>query len=176
MRSHSNVRRLTTLALLAAMALALQWLESLLPPIVPAVPVKLGLANIFTLYALLCFSRREALCIAMLRCLLYPLITGAVSGFFYALTGSLLSWGMMALLLPLAKRGSISVMGLSVAGAFCFNVGQALVGLVTVSCAMLAYFPMMGLLSIPAGLATGLLCALLMRRLAGRAGYSTEQP
>lgn len=175
MQSPSKVRRLTTLAILSAMALAVQWFESLLPPIVPAVPVKLGLANIFTLYALLCLSRREALAVAMLRCFLFPLVSGTVSGFFYAFTGSLLSWAMMALLLPLERRGLVSAMGLSVAGAFCFNLGQALVGLVTVGRAMLAYFPYMGLLSVPAGLATGLLCALLIRRLAGRTASATTQ-
>ena len=52
-----NAKRIATLALLAAMALAVQSLESLLPPIVPGVPFKLGLANIFTLVALLRFSR-----------------------------------------------------------------------------------------------------------------------
>lgn len=175
MRSHSKIRRLTTIAILCAMALALQWFESLLPPIVPAIPVKLGLANVFTLYALLCLSRKEALCIAMLRCLMFPLISGAVSGFFYAAAGSLLAWCAMAALLPLARVNRLSAMGLSVAGAFLFNVGQALVGLFTVGRAMLAYFPYMGLLSIPAGLATGFLCALLIRRLAGRAASATMQ-
>lgn len=175
MRSHSKVRRLTTLAILSAMALAVQWFESFLPPIVPAVPVKLGLANIFTLYTMLCLSRREALAVAMLRCLLFPLVSGAVSGFFYASAGSLLSWAIMAALLSLVHRSLLSPMGLSVAGAFCFNLGQALVGFVTVGRAMLAYFPYMGLLSIPAGLATGFLCMLLMRRLAAREAPAKTQ-
>lgn len=175
MRSHNKVRRLTTLAILSAMALAVQWFESFLPPIVPAVPVKLGLANIFTLYAMLCLSRREALTVAMLRCLLFPLVSGAVSGFFYASAGSLLSWAIMAALLSLVHRSLLSPMGLSVAGAFCFNLGQALVGFVTVGRAMLAYFPYMGLLSIPAGLATGFLCMLLMRRLAVREAPAKTQ-
>ena len=167
MRSPNKAHRLTTLAILSAMALAVQWFESFLPPIVPAVPVKLGLANIFTLYALLRLSRREAFAVSMLRCLLFPLVSGAVSGFFYAAVGSLLSWAVMVLLLPLVRRDLLSTMGLSIAGAFCFNLGQALVGFVTVGQAMFAYFPYMGLLSVPAGLATGVLCTLLMRRLAG---------
>ena len=175
MRSHNKVRRLTTLAILSAMALAVQWFESFLPPIVPAVPVKLGLANIFTLYAMLCLSRREALAVAMLRCLLFPLVSGAVSGFFYASAGSLLSWAIMAALLSLVHRSLLSPMGLSVAGAFCFNLGQALVGFVTVGRAMLAYFPYMGLLSVPAGLATGFLCMLLMLRLAAREAPAKAQ-
>lgn len=175
MRSRNKVHRLTTLALLAAMALALQWFESLLPPIVPAIPVKLGLANIFTLYALLRLSRSEALAVAALRCLLFPLVSGAVSGFFYAAAGSLLSWAVMAALLPLVNRDLLSPIGLSVAGAFCFNLGQSIVGFVTVGRAMLAYFPYMGLLSVPAGLATGLMCLLLLRRLAGQAASATTQ-
>ena len=71
----------------------------------------------------------------------------------------------MALLLPLQASGRISAIGLSVAGAFCFNVGQLAVGCLTAGLAMIAYLPWMGLLSIPAGIATGLLTALLIRRL-----------
>ena len=176
MPSHNSVRRLTTLAVLAAMALAVQWLESLLPPLLPAIPVKLGLANLFTLYALLRLSRLDALAVAALRCLLFPLVTGAVSGFFYAACGSLLAWAAMALLLPLWRRGLLSPLGLSVAGAFCFNLGQVLVGLVAVGRAMLAYLPPMGLLSIPAGLFTGFLCHLLLARLAAPRASANPQP
>ena len=82
---------------------------------------------------------------------------------------------IMAALLSLVHRSLLSPMGLSVAGAFCFNLGQALVGFVTVGRAMLAYFPYMGLLSIPAGLATGFLCMLLMRRLAAREAPAKAQ-
>ncbi len=160
------VRRITVIALLTAMALAAQWLESLLPPIVPAIPVRLGLANCFVLYALLALRRRtDALIVTVLRALLFVLVAGNASQVFYSLAGGLLSYAAMALLLPLQASGRISAIGLSVAGAFCFNVGQLAVGCLTAGPAMIAYLPWIGLLSIPAGIATGLLTALLIRRL-----------
>ena len=99
------VRRITVIALLTAMALAAQWLESLLPPIVPAIPVRLGLANCFVLYALLALRRRtDALIVTVLRALLFVLVAGNASQVFYSLAGGLLSYAAMALLLPLLRR------------------------------------------------------------------------
>lgn len=159
-----TARRVAELALLTAMALCAQWLESLLPPVLPAVPVRLGLANVFTLFALLRRGRADALLVTLLRCLLFVLVAGNASQLPYSLAGSLLALGAMAALLGAQRAGRISTAGLSVAGAFCFNVGQLAVGCVAAGPAMLAYLPPMGLLSIPAGLATGLLAALLARR------------
>lgn len=159
------VRRTAEVALLTAMALCAQWLESLLPPVLPMIPVRLGLANIFTLFALLRRGRVDALLVTLLRCLLFVLVTGNASQLLYSLAGGLLSLGVMALLLGALRAGSISAVGLSVAGAFCFNAGQLAVGCAAAGPAMLAYLPWMGLLSIPAGAATGLLAALLVRRI-----------
>ena len=150
------------------MAMAVQYLESLLPPIVPGVPVRLGLANVFVLYALLSGKRADALAISLLRCLLVPLVSGAVSGLMYALPGALLSYAVMLALLPPYRRGRISAVGLSAAGAFCYNLAQFAVGLFTVGRAMLLYFPWMGLISLPAGICTGLVAALLIRRVPWR--------
>ncbi|MDO4572250.1 MAG: Gx transporter family protein, partial [Clostridia bacterium] len=97
-------------------------------------------------------------------CLLASLFTGAVSGLLYALPGALLSFLGMRLLLPLYARGRLSAMGLSVFGAFLFNGAQLCVGLLSVGGAILAYFPWMGLLSIPAGLLSGLAAALVKKR------------
>ncbi len=165
MPSSINVRHLTTVALLTAMALAVQYLESLLPPLVPGVPVKLGLANSLTLFALLRFKRADALAVSLLRCLLFALVTGAVSGALYALSGSLLSLAGMGALLPLVRRARLSPMGLSVAGAFLYNLGQLAVGAAALGGAMLFYLPYMGLLSIPFGLATGFLAQTLEKRM-----------
>ena len=163
-RSRIDARRIATVAVLSAMALAVQYCEAMLPPIVPGVPVRLGLANIFTLFALLQGNRLDGCLVALLRCLLYPLVTGNVSGLGYAAAGSLLSCLAMLALLPLYKKDILGAVGVSVAGAFLFNCGQLLVGLVTVGRAMAAYFPWMGLLSIPAGVCTGLLAELLKQR------------
>lgn len=165
MASPINARRLTMAAILAGMALAVQYLEGLLPPLVPGLPVRLGLANTFVLYALIEDKKTDALLISLARCLLVPLFSGAVSGLLYALPGALLSYAVMRLCLPLHRAGHMGTVGLSVLGAFFYNAAQFAVGLLTVGSAILLYFPWMGLLSVPAGICTGLIAAILRKRI-----------
>ncbi len=165
MASHTDTKRIAEVAMLTAMALAVQYMEALLPPPVPGVPVRIGLANIFVLYALLRGRKLDAALIALVRCMVFPLVAGSVSGLAYALTGSLLSYIGMAALLPQYQKARVSAVGVSVLGAFLFNVGQALVGWAVIGRAMWLYFPWMGLLSLPAGVCTGLAAGLLIRRL-----------
>ena len=67
-----KTRELTLCAVLAALALALSYMESFFPLalIVPLPGVKLGLANIVTLYALYALGASSALAILVVRCLL----------------------------------------------------------------------------------------------------------
>ena len=164
------MKTIVTIAVLTAMALALQWLESLLPPPVPAVPVRIGLANILVLYAMTEMGPGDALTVSVLRCLLLPLVTGNVSGLLYSLSGGILSWAVMAALLRTYRNGRISSIGLSVAGAGAFQIGQVLAGCLVVGTVMLAYVPVMMLLSIPAGIATGWLGGILASRIPGAGG------
>ena len=162
--------RIARLAVLTAMALAVQWLESFLPPPVPSVPVRIGLANIFVLYALIEMGSGDALAVSVLRSLLLPLITGNVSGLIYSLLGGVLSWAVMTALLGVYRRSGISGIGLSVAGAAAYQIGQTLAGCLTVGTVIVAYAPVMILLSIPAGIATGWISGILISRVSGRTG------
>ena len=167
-QSRAETGRLTALAVLCAMALAVQYLESLLPTLVPGVPIRIGLANVFVLFALLRMRRSDAVWIALVKVLILPLVTGNVSALPYSLLGAVCSLGIMLPALPLYRRGRIGAVGLSALGAFCFNVGQLAVGCVLIGRAMLVYFPWLGVLSIPAGIATGLIAELLSRRIPKR--------
>ena len=167
----SLARQITTVALLTAMALALQWLESLLPTMIPGIPVRIGLANIFVLYALLTMTVWDAFAVAVLRNILFGLITGNVSGVLYSLCGSILSWTVMTAMLPAWRKKWVSPAGISAAGAFAFQLGQAVAGRITVGTAIWYYFPYMGLLSVPAGIVTGVLCNVLKNRLPHVSNY-----
>ena len=65
-----KTRELTLCAVLSALALALSYMESFFPLVllVPLPGVKLGLANIVTLYALYALGFPSALCILLVRC------------------------------------------------------------------------------------------------------------
>ena len=97
----SSLRRLTRCAVLTALALALSVAEGLVPLTIlfPLPGLRLGLANLVTVYALCRLSGREALLILAARCLLGALLGGNLMALAFSLTGGLLALGVMALLL-----------------------------------------------------------------------------
>mgnify|MGYP001199615130 CR=1 FL=1 len=152
-----NVQRLTYLALLFALSLALAWLEHTLPA-VPALPpgVKLGLSNIVTMYCLFFIDRRAAFAVAVLKSGFVFLIRGVTSGLL-SLAGGLLSVLVMTALLALPRR-RLSYALVSVSGAIAHNIGQilmaaALLGTLTV----LTYLPVLILSGVLMGNVTGIL-------------------
>ena len=74
-----------------ALALALSYMESFFPLalIVPLPGVKLGLANIVTLYALYALGFPSALAILLVRCTLGALFAGNASALLFSLLGGL---------------------------------------------------------------------------------------
>lgn len=160
-----DIPRLTRLALLAALALIAHYIESLLPPLIPGLPVKLGIANIFALTALLVWSPREAFAVTLVRCVAGSLMAGSPTSLVYSLTGGLLSCAVMSLLRPLCRREKISPAGLSIAGAFAFNAGQLFVGAAVAGRGILLYFPLMSLLSLPTGIFVGFCAGLCAKTL-----------
>ncbi len=161
-----GVRRIAVLAVLTSMALVAGYAESLMPPIFGGIPVKLGLANIFALVALLVYSPVDAYIVTIIRCTIGSLLLGgSPAGFIYSLTGGLASCAAMSLLNPLFKKGVISPVGISVAGSFCFNIGQLIIGVAVVGPPVAAYFPLMGLLSVPTGICVGVIAWLVYNRL-----------
>ena len=83
-------KKLTTLSLLSAIALALYAVESALPPIVPIPGIKLGLANIITLVVLWKYYAKDAFFVLLVRILLAPLFFGQAISLLYSLAGGLL--------------------------------------------------------------------------------------
>ena len=84
-----DLRRLTRCAVLTALALALSVAEGLVPLTIlfPLPGLRLGLANLVTVYALCRLSRREALLILLARCLLGALVGGNLTALAFSLTG-----------------------------------------------------------------------------------------
>jgi heptaprenyl diphosphate synthase len=124
MNIRNNTRRLAYDAVLLALALILAIVERWIPlGAIIAVPgVKLGLANIVTLFALLRLKPADALIILILRCLIVGSITGPVS-LMFSLVGGLAAFAVMWLLVIWHGRW-FSLLGISVAGAAAHNIGQ----------------------------------------------------
>ena len=153
----SSLRRLTRCAVLTALALALSVAEGLVPLTIlfPLPGLRLGLANLVTVYALCRLSGREALLILAARCLLMALA--------FSLTGGLLALGVMALLL---RCSFLSLFGVSIAGAAAHNTGQILAAMAVLgSRAPLVYLPPLLLCSLVTGAVTGGASMLLVHRI-----------
>lgn len=118
-----NARSIALCAVLTALALGLSTLESLFPVtlIVPLPGVKLGLANIVTVFALYELGAVPALTILTARCLLGGLFAGNLSALLFSLLG-----GFTAMLVMIALRRCrrLSVYGVSIGGAAAHNLGQ----------------------------------------------------
>ena len=159
-----SVRTLTRCAVLTALALAISVAEGLVPltVLVPLPGLRLGLANLVTIFALCRFSGRGALGILTARCLLGALVGGNLSALAYSLTGGLLALAVMWLLLHVPV---LSLFGVCIAGAAAHNTGQILAASVVLgSPAVVLYLPPLLLASIVTGAVTGAASILLVQR------------
>jgi heptaprenyl diphosphate synthase len=160
----ASVRRLTRDAVLTALALALSVAEGLVPVAIlfPLPGLRLGLANLVTVYALCRVGKRDALLILVTRCFLGSLLGGNLSALAFSLTGGLLAYLVMLLLL---RFPGLSLFGVSIGGAAAHNTGQILAAIAVLgSTAPLLYLPPLLLASLATGAVTGAVSILLVRR------------
>jgi heptaprenyl diphosphate synthase len=146
-----------------ALATVAGYVERVLPSPVPAVPgIKLGVANIVPLFLMYRASGRAAFGLNVLRCILSGLLFAGVWGMLYALSGAIVSFGAMAT----AKRARVfGVIGVSVAGGACHNVGQiALAALIVSDARLFLYLPVLIVSGIAAGVIVGYLAGAMIRR------------
>ncbi len=146
------LRRLTSTALLAALALALSFLEGLLPPL-PIPGARLGLANVTVMFALSSISVPCAVAITVFKAI-FALMRGGTA-FFMSAAGGVAALLLMWLLRRLLGD-RLGAVGLGIAGAVAHNIGQWCVAYGLLGPAMLYYAPLLLLLAIPAGCITGL--------------------
>lgn len=151
------LRRMTRNAILLSVALVLSLVERWIPLhlLIPVPGLKLGLANIVTLFALLRLKPVDALMIIVLRSLIMGGIMGPMT-LLLSLSGGLLAFFVMWPLIRWEGR-AISVIGLSVAGAAAHNIGQvAMAGLILQEpLLLLTYLPPLLLTSLGTGTLTG---------------------
>lgn len=159
-----TTRRLAALAVLAGTALIIFVIEAQLPTLIPIPGVKLGLANVVTLFTLYAYGRRDALLVLLTRILLGGFFAGQLLVLLYSLSGGLLAFCILALLRPFLGEKQIWFAG--VLSAVFHNLGQlATAVLVTGTVAIAAYLPVLLVAGILTGLFTGFCTQLLLPRL-----------
>ena len=146
-------RELARFALLVALAMVLSWLESMVPLSLAVPGVKMGLANLVVIFALYNLGPRQAAVISLVRVLLVTFTFGNAFSFAYSLAGAALS---LLVMLLLRKTGKFSLLGVSIAGGVCHNIGQILAAMAVLrSVYVAAYLPFLLLVSAATGLLTG---------------------
>ena len=159
-----TTKHIALCAVLTALALGLSTLENLFPVslVVPLPGVKLGLANIVTVFALYELGAAPALVILLARCGLGSLFAGNVSALLFSLLGGLTA---MLVMIGLKHCRRLSIYGVSIGGAAAHNLGQMAV--ITLGNTMvLGYLPFLLAVSLVTGTLTGFVSALLFRAMA----------
>ena len=156
--------RITRLALLTAIALTIFMVEAQIPALTTVPGVKLGLANIVTVYTMFVMGPGDALLVLCARVFLGAVFSGQMMTLIYSAAGGLLSWCVLCLLRKLLTGEQIWLAS-PVAAVF-HNVGQLLAAAAVMrTWAVLAYLPYLVLAAILAGLFTGVAAQTLIKQL-----------
>lgn len=159
-----DTRKMVLLSIFVASSMILSYVESVLPPLWPAVPgVKIGLANIVVLLTLYLFSWKEALLVSLVRVFAMTLVFGNFISFIYSLSGAVVS----LLIMSLSKNTRIfSSLGVSISGALFHNAAQVAVAIFMLDTVEIGYYMIvLGITGAIAGVLTGILAEILLSRI-----------
>ena len=158
-----KTRKLTLLALLSAIALTIFMLEAQLPPLLPMPGVKLGLANIVTVFTVFVLGPGEGAAVLAVRVFLGAVFAGNFSTIFYSAAGGVCAIVVTILLKKVLKLNQLFVAG--ALGSVAHSIGQMAVAVaVSGTPGLLVYLPVMIVISIVTGLFTGLCAQFLLNR------------
>ena len=155
--------KITLLALLTAIALTIFMVEAQIPALVPIPGIKLGLANIVTVFAVFALGPKDACLVLAARIFLGAVFAGNFSTIFYSAAG-----GALAIAVTIGLRKILTKKQLWVAGALgavAHSIGQmAMAVLLTGTPGLIVYLPVMIAVSIVTGTFTGLCAQFLVNR------------
>jgi len=158
-----KIRKTVLLGLLSAIALTIFMLEAQLPPIVPLPGVKIGLANIVTVFAVFVLGPAEGVLVLFVRVFLGAVFAGNFSTILYSAAGGGCAIAVTILLRRILREKQLFVAGCL--GAIAHSLGQMAAAVaVSGTPALLVYLPVMVAISIITGLFTGLAAQFLVNR------------
>lgn len=155
-------RKITTAALLTAVALTIFVVEAQIPPPLPLPGVKLGLSNAVTLFALFFTGPGVAALVLAARILLGGLLTGQAFAMLYSAAGGLLSFAATACIYRRFPLRQVFVV--SMISAVLHNLGQLAAAAATSSGAVFVYLPVLVAAGLVTGLFTGLCAQFVLLR------------
>ena len=140
--------RVAYFGVFTALALIFSYIETLVPISFGIPGVKLGLANLIIVIALYKIPLREVYVLSIVRVLL----SGVLFGNYFSIAYSL--------------AGGFSVIGISIAGGVCHNIGQLVVAMIVVETfAMSYYMPVLLVAGLITGFLIGVVADQVLRRI-----------
>lgn len=164
---NKRVNKMVRMSLLLAIALIVNFLESLVPLPLPLPGVKLGLANCIGLVVLYLYSEKEYILFNILKVIMVALLrTGFGTSFFIGFSGTLLATVFTLLCYKFSK---VSIYGLSVVGAVFHALGQVLMVIVLYnSIYMINYLVILEITSVISGVLTAFIASVTLQKLPQR--------
>jgi heptaprenyl diphosphate synthase len=150
-----DIKKMTLYANLLAIAIILNIVESLWQ-VIPVPGAKIGLANIVTVIILFVYKPSDSIYFVIIRVIFVSILTGKLFNpiFYMSLSGGIFASVSMVILFKLDFFG---LLGISVLGSIMHTIGQIIMGIFVVgSVAVVSYLPIMLLISVPAGIVTGI--------------------
>ena len=158
-----KTRKMTQLSLLTAIALTIFMVEAQIPALLPIPGIKLGLANIITVFAVFAIGPKDAAAVLFVRIFLGAVFAGNFSTILYSAAGGTCAIGVTILLKNILTQKQLWVAGAM--GAIAHSVGQmAMAVMLTSTPGLVVYLPVMILVSIITGTFTGLCAQFLVNR------------
>lgn len=156
-------KKVAQMGLMIALAFVLGYLESLFPIQMGVPGMKLGLANIVVLIAIIKYKPSDALFLAVVRAVLTGLTFGTLYSMAYSLSGGILSTIIM---LIMHKFKKFSIIGISVVGGVMHNMGQLMVASVVLKSLDLKYYAgFLIVCGVITGALTGTVCMVIQKNL-----------
>lgn len=151
--------------ILAALALALAFLEGLLPDVAFLPPgAKLGLANVAVMFAVLAVGYADGFAIMLIKSS-FVFFTRGIASFIMSVSGGAVSCVVMIIIVAVSKRlnKEFSYIGISVICAVVHNIGQVAAASVYMSTnLMTSYLPLLIITGVASGFITGVVLRAVM--------------
>lgn len=149
--------------MLASVALVMSYIESIIPIPYPVYGMKIGLANIVIVWVLYSLDIKAAAIISLVRVMLSGFLFGNLYSIIFSLVGAALSLLVMWLL---KKTKIFSVVGVSIAGGVCHNLGQIIVAMIVLENVRIVYiFPALMISGVISGIAIGIIGGILFKKI-----------
>lgn len=159
-----STKKLAEMSMLTAVALIIFIIEARIPNLAPVPGMKLGLANIITVYAVYRFRASETALIVLARIILGSVFAGNVSAMMYSLSGAVVCLAGMLLIKRIIPVKYLYLS--SIAGAVFHNTGQIIAAIAIMrTTAVIAYYPFLLVSGCIAGLFTGICAQLLLKKI-----------